>query len=292
MTRNTATLFKLLFFCIFLGNCTFGSVGDSRKEDAKTLQRLLILFNERPASFGTRLYYTDDQQDSNIGNFDVVSAATVYNLQLQPGSKILWDGVSIRVNPNPIPTVPGQTRTFDAGDHSAKSHTPYTIPLDLPVTSPYGQEYGTPSFNDSNLETTTETILTGDVHTSSVPLISGIPSGYLASVKYKINSIDLTFQIVAPAAKTVRLQIPSFTLELFPRCRFDITPEKQGNFPVIWRSNGILQDQGSVSILNSISALPNPVDINPYQNVNLYDLISANFRQQDRVIYQIGCNLF
>ncbi|AXR68452.1 laminin/fibronectin-binding adhesin Lsa30 [Leptospira mayottensis] len=292
MTRNTATLFKLLFFCIFLGNCTFGSVGDSRKEDAKMLQRFLVLFNERPASFRTFLYYTDDQQDSNIGNFDVVSTATIYNLQLQPGSKILWDGVSIRVNPNPVLTVPGQTRTFDAGDHSAKSHTPFTVPLDLPVTSPYGQEYGTPSFNDSNIETITETILTGDVHTSSVPLISGVPSGYLASVKYKINSINLTFQIVAPAVKTVRLQIPSFTLELFPRCRFDITPEKPGSFPVIWRSSGIFQDQGSISILNSISALPNPVDINPYQNVNLYDLILANFRQQDRIIYQIGCNLF
>ncbi|EMO13262.1 hypothetical protein LEP1GSC165_0179 [Leptospira santarosai str. CBC523] len=292
MTRNTAILFKFLLFCIFSGNCTFGSVGDSRKENAKMLQRLLVLFNERPASFGTLLYYTDDQQDSNIGNFDVASGAIVYNLQLQPGSKILWDGISIRVNPNPVPTIPGRTRTFDSGDHSVKSHTPYTVPLDLPITSPYGQEYGTPSFNDSNLETITETILTGDVHSSSVPPISGIPSGYLASVKYKINSLNLTFQIVAPVVKTVRLQIPSFTLELFPRCRFDITPEKPGNFPVIWKSNGIFQDQGSVSILNSISALPNPVDINPYQNANLFDLILENFRQQDRIVYQIGCNLF
>ncbi|EMY76660.1 hypothetical protein LEP1GSC060_0298 [Leptospira weilii serovar Ranarum str. ICFT] len=292
MIRNTTILFSFFLFGFLLGNCTFGSVGDSRKEEAKMLQRLLVLFNERPSSFGTFLYYTDDQQNSNIGNFNVVSTATVYNLQLQPGSKIVWDGISIRVNPNPVPTVPEKIRSFDAGDHSSASHTPYTVPLDLPITSPYGQEYGTSSFEDSNLETITETILTGDVHTSSAPLISGIPSGYLASVKYKIRSLDLTFQIAAPAAKTVRLQMSPFVLELFPRCRFDITPEKSGSFPVLWKSDGIFQDRTSVSILNSISALPNPVDINPYQNANLYDLILANLRQQDRVLYQTGCNLF
>ncbi|EMM82245.1 hypothetical protein LEP1GSC037_3813 [Leptospira interrogans str. 2006001854] len=292
MIRNTVILSNFFLFCILFGNCTFGSVGDSRKENAKMLQRLLVFFNERPASFHTLLYYTDDQQDSNIGNFNVVSGATTYNLQLQPGSKIVWENISIRVNPNPVPTVPGQTRILEAGEHSTQSHTPYTVPLDLPISSPYSREYYTSSFEDSNLESTTETILTGDVHTSSVPIISGIPSGYLASVKYKIKSLDLTFQILAPIAKTVRLNTSAFVLELFPRCRFDIISENLGNFPVTWKSDGVFQDQGSVSILNSISALPNPVDINPYQNANLYNLILENFRQQDRILYQTGCNLF
>ncbi|EQA73000.1 laminin/fibronectin-binding adhesin Lsa30 [Leptospira noguchii] len=292
MIRNTVILSNFFLFCILFGNCTFGSVGDSRKENAKMLQRFLLLFSERPASFHTLLYYTDDQQNSNIGNFNVVSGATTYNLQLQPGSKIVWEGISIRVNPNPVPTVPGQTRIFEAGEHSTQSHTPYTVPLDLPISSPYSREYGTSSFEDSNLESTTETILTGDVHTSSVPIISGIPSGYLTSVKYKINSLDLTFQILAPVAKTVRLNMSSFVLELFPRCRFDIISENLGSFPVTWKSDGVFQDQGSVSILNSISALPNPVDINPYQNSNLYNLILENFKQQDRILYQTGCNLF
>ncbi|WP_016753240.1 laminin/fibronectin-binding adhesin Lsa30 [Leptospira kirschneri] len=292
MIRNTVILFNFFLFCILFVNCTFGSVGDSRKEDTKMLQRLLLLFNESPASFHTLLYYTDDQQDSNIGNFNVVSGATTYNLQLQPGSKIVWESISIRVNPNPVPTLPGQTRIFEAGEHSTQSHTPYTVPLDLPISSPYSREYSTSSFTDSNLESTTETILTGDVHTSSVPIISGIPSGYLASVKYKINSLDLTFQILAPIAKTVRLNTSSFVLELFPRCRFDIISENLGRFPMTWKSDGIFQDQGSVSILSSISALPNPVDINPYQNTNLYNLILENFKQQDRILYQTGCKLF
>ncbi|WP_167882840.1 laminin/fibronectin-binding adhesin Lsa30 [Leptospira yasudae] len=296
MTRNTAILFRILFLsAFFLFGCTFGSVGDSRKEEAKTLQRLLTLYGERPATFKTNLYYTDDQQDSNIGNFDAVSGATTYSLQLQTGSKVVWDGISIRVNPNPVPTVPGQTRTLDETspeEHSTHSHTPYTVPLDLPVTSPYGQEYGTTSFNDTNLETITETILTGDVHTSAAPLISGIPSGYLASVKYKVQSMTLTFQMTAPVARTIRLQTSSFTVELFPRCRFDIVPEKQGSFPVTWKGNGLFQDQSGTSILGSIAALTSPVDINPYQNANLYNLILANFQQQDRILYQTGCSLF
>ncbi|PJZ55823.1 laminin/fibronectin-binding adhesin Lsa30 [Leptospira barantonii] len=298
MIRNTAILFRIFVYAIsliFFGTCTFGSVGDSSKEEAKMLQRLLTLYSERPSSFRTYLYYTDDQQDSNIGNFDVISGATTYSLQLQSGSQIVWDGISIRVNPNPVPTVPGQTRTLDVTDpneHSTQSHTPYTVPLDLPETSPYGQEYGTAKFSDTSLNTITETILTGDVHTSSAPLITGIPSGYLASVKYKINSVNLTFQITAPVAKTVRLQMSSFVLELFPRCRFDIVPEKLGSFPVTWKSNGIFQDQSGTSILNTIAGLTSPVDINPYQNVNLYNLILANLQQQDRVLYQTGCSLF
>ncbi|AYV54813.1 hypothetical protein EFP84_04290 [Leptospira kmetyi] len=298
MIRNTAILFKIFLYSIsliFFGACTFGSVGDSRTEEAKMLQRLLTLFSERPSSFRTYLYYTDDQQDSNIGTFDVISGATTYSLQLQTGSRIGWDGISIRVNPNPVPTMPGQTRTLDVTDpneHSAHSHTPYTVPLDLPETSPYGQEYGTPAFNDTSLDTITETILTGDVHTSAAPLIAGVPSGYLASVKYKINSINLTFQITAPVVRTVRLQMSSFVLELFPRCRFDIVPEKLGSFPATWKSNGIFQDQSGTSILNTIAGLTNPVDINPYQNVNLYNLILANLRQQDKVLYQTGCSLF
>ncbi|MCG6168486.1 laminin/fibronectin-binding adhesin Lsa30 [Leptospira sanjuanensis] len=296
MTCDTAILFRILFLSVFfLFGCTFGSVGDSRKEEAKMLQRLLTLYGERPATFKANLYYTDDQQDSNIGNFDAVSGATTYSLQLQTGSKIVWDGIGIRVNPNPVPTVPGQTRTLDETspeEHSTHSHTPYTVPLDLPVTSPYGQEYGTTSFNDTNLETITETILTGDVHTSAAPLISGIPSGYLASVKYKIQSMTLTFQMTAPVAKTIRLQTSSFTVELFPRCRFDVVPQKQGSFPVTWKMNGLFQDQSGTSILASIAALTSPVDINPYQNANLYNLILANFQQQDRILYQTGCSLF
>ncbi|AOP34581.1 hypothetical protein A0128_12400 [Leptospira tipperaryensis] len=291
--RKTAILFSL--FCIFslLESCTFGSVGDSEKEEAKMLQRLLTLFNQRPSTFQTGIYFTDDQQDANIGTFSLVSGATTYNLQLLAGSKIVWDGVGVRVNPNPVPTVPNQSRTIGKDEHSAASHTPYTVPLDLPVTSPYGVEYGTPSFTDLSLEVVNGSILTGDVHSSVVPRVQGIPSGYLASVKYKVQSLDLTFQITAPGPinTTVRIQLAPFVVELFPRCRFDIVPEKLGSFPVTWNLTGILQDQGGTSLLGSIPAA-GTFNINPYQNGTLYNLILANFQQQDRVLYQTGCSLF
>ncbi|TGM57041.1 laminin/fibronectin-binding adhesin Lsa30 [Leptospira adleri] len=287
---KTAIHFSLFSFLLL--SCTFGSVGDSRKEEAKMLQRLLTLIGQRPSAFQTGIYFTDDQQDVNIGAFNLISGGTTYNLQLLAGSKIVWDGVAIRVNPNPVPTVPEQTRTVDRDEHSAASHTPYTVPLDLPVTSPYGVDYGTPSFTDQNLEVVNGSILTGDVHSSIVPQIQGIPSGYLASVKYKVQSLDLTFQITAPGPinASVRIQLAPFVLELFPRCRFDIVPEKLGNFPVTWNLTGILQDQSGTSILGAIPA--GNFNINPYQNVNLYNLILANFRQQDRVLYQTGCSLF
>ncbi len=292
--RKTAIRFSLLSLSFLFFSCTFGSVGDSRKEEAQMLQRLLTLIGQRPSTFQTSIYFTDDQQDVNIGAFSLISGATTYNLQLLAGSKIVWDGVAVRVNPNPVPTVPDQTRSIDRDEHSAASHTPYTVPLDLPLTSPYGADYGTGSFTDTNLEVVNGSILTGDVHSSVVPPIPGIPSGYLASVKYKVQSLDLTFQITAPGPinTSVRIQLAPFVVELFPRCRFDIVPEKLGNFPVTWNLTGILQDQGGTSLLNSIFALPNPVNINPYQNGNLYNLILANFRQQDRVLYQTGCTLF
>ncbi|MBM9578850.1 hypothetical protein JWG45_17025 [Leptospira sp. 201903070] len=290
--RNTAILFS--FFCtsLFFGSCTFGSVGNAKEEEAKTVQKLLTLFSQRTSSFQTGIYFTDDQQDANIGLFSLVSGGITYNLQLLAGSKIVWDGVSIRVNPNPVPTIPNQSSTIDRDEHSSASHTPYTVPLDLPVSSPYGAEYGTPSFTDSSLEIVNGSILTGDVHSSVVPNIQGIPSGYLASVKYKVQSLDLTFQITAPVNTTVRIQLAPFVVELFPRCRFDIVPEKLGNFPVTWNFTGILQDQGGISILGTIAPLPNPVNINPYQNTDLYNRIVANFQQQDRVLYQTGCGVF
>ncbi|XDD49116.1 hypothetical protein AB3N59_11840 [Leptospira sp. WS92.C1] len=296
MIRDIVILFNGFVSVFLLSSCTFGSVGDARKEEAKALQRLLTLFNERPSSFMTNLYYTDDQQDANIGGFDVASGINIYTLQLQAGSEIVWDAITIRVNPNLVPIIPGQTKTIDKGGHSAQSHTPYTVPLDLPIASPYGQEYGTASFTDRNVDAVTGNILTGDVHTSLVPQIQGVPAGYLASVKYKIQSLDLTFQIsrTAPTAITrnVRIQMPPFMVEIFPRCRFDINPEVSGSFPINWKFNGLLQDQSSTSILDSIAVLADPVDINPYQNQNLYDLILKNINQQDRVLFPTGCNLF
>ncbi|MBM9501346.1 hypothetical protein JWG44_13900 [Leptospira sp. 201903071] len=290
--RNTAILFS--FFCatLFFGSCTFGSVGNSKEEEAKMIQKLLTLFSQRTSSFQTGIYFTDDQQDVNIGTFSLVSGGTTYNLQLLAGSKIVWDGVAIRVNPNPVPTIPNQSSSIDKNEHSAQSHTPYTVPLDLPVSSPYGADYGTPSFTDSSLEVANGSILTGDVHSSVVPPIQGIPSGYLASVKYKIQSLDLSFQITAPGINTtVRIQLAPFVVELFPRCRFDIVPEKLGNFPVTWNLTGILQDQAGISLLGTVPAA-GTFNINPYQNVNLYNLILTNFQQQDRVLYQTGCSVF
>ncbi|TGK31533.1 hypothetical protein EHQ12_02195 [Leptospira gomenensis] len=296
MIRPTAILFKYALVLVATGACTFGSVGNSEKEEAKTLQRLLTLYGQRPSSFSPNINYTDDQQDANISSFDVVSGTSTYRILLQTGSEIIWNGVSIRINPNPVPVVPGQSRTISNGEHSTQSHTPYTVPLDLPVTSPYAQEYGTPSFTDSGMETSNGTILTGDVHVSQAPSISGAPAGYLASVKYKIRSMDLRFRIerTVPAGVTrnVRIRTTDFVTELFPRCRIDVAPELQAAFPVNWLWNGIFPDQNGVSLLDTISALADPVEINPYQNTNLYVSILANISRQDRVVFPTGCTVF
>lgn len=296
MIRRIAILFKYALVLASTGACTFGSVGDSRKEEAKTLQRLLTLYGERPSPFSPNIYYTDDQQDADIASFDVASGTSTYLIRLQAGSEIVWNGISIRINPNPVPVVPGQSRTIANGEHSAQSHTPYTVPLDLPVTSPYAQEYGTPSFTDTGMEAANGNILTGEVYVSQVPSIAGAPAGYLASVKYRIRSMDLNFRVerTVPAGVTrnVRIRTTDFITELFPRCRIDVVPELQAAFPVNWLWNGIFQDQNGVSLLDTISALPDPVEINPYQNTSLYGSILANIARQDRVIFPTGCTVF
>jgi hypothetical protein len=89
--------YKLKIFLIFillLVNCTQGSIGNSLTERGFVLQRLISIYNTNLSSVTPLFYIYDDQGDTNIRNFELISNSTTYNVTIEPSSDLYLESYS------------------------------------------------------------------------------------------------------------------------------------------------------------------------------------------------------
>jgi hypothetical protein len=84
------------YFLIFLTlHCTKGSIGNSLNENIFVLQRLISIVNTNLSNVSPIFYLYDDQGDSNLTNFQVISNSTTYNITISSNSEILIENYSL-----------------------------------------------------------------------------------------------------------------------------------------------------------------------------------------------------
>ena len=87
--------FFLYILILITINCTKGSVGNSLTENSFVLQRLISIVNTNLSSVVPKFYLYDDQVDSNLNTFPVISNSTTYNLTINSSSDLLIENYSL-----------------------------------------------------------------------------------------------------------------------------------------------------------------------------------------------------
>lgn len=299
MIQNYHLRIAMMSFFILL-SCTFGSVGDSQKEEALILQNLLRLGREVPSSLKPVLLGYDNQIDDDLNQFTITSSApmanTNYNFTIVPSSSYMEiNRIEFRFNP------PGKIAgVFDVQSKSStKTHTPYTVPLDLPSSDPYGKIYSSkPIRINAYTNKNSEGIGLGSVFRQEMSLMENIPQGVVASTVVYFDRLDLKADITRPNANPNRTIILSFrdvSINFPTRCKITMTGGKTTEWLLGFRYSNLFRDLVSPtkSVLDAIY-LANPTngstivvtDLDP-----LYSDFYKNFDLADNVFIQDTCNL-
>jgi hypothetical protein len=85
-------IYLILLFTI---NCSKGSIGNSLTENSFVLQRLISIINTNLSNVIPTFYLYDDQGDSNLNTFQVISNSTTYNLTINSSSDLLIENYSL-----------------------------------------------------------------------------------------------------------------------------------------------------------------------------------------------------
>lgn len=319
---------------LLLFSCTFGSVGNSQEEEALILQNLLRVGREIPSSLDVNLLSYDTQSDDNLNQFNILSnlpsANSSYSFNMVPGESFLdINRVEFRFNPpdriGGIFSTKDQTSLIDDEEYNlsnnentenkleeemgnqsnslVKTHTPFTVPLDLPQDNPYGRTYTTSSIRItaySNINS--NGIGLGSVNRQRIGIISNVPQGLVASTIVFFNRLDLKANIsrtVAPAGnRTVTLSLRDVHVSLPTRCRIALLPNVSREYLLGFRYSSLFRDvianPSNLSVLNDIFQIGingDSVIITDLSNTNIYTNIIKNFELPDNVFIQDTCSL-
>jgi hypothetical protein len=100
---------------LFFINCTQGSIGNSSTERAFILQRIISVFNSNLSSVTPLFYIYDDQGDSNVTSFDLISNSTTYTVTVGGGSDLNLETYSIYLSKSS--DILARSPTKHAGDN-------------------------------------------------------------------------------------------------------------------------------------------------------------------------------
>ncbi len=86
-------IYTLAFY--FILNCTQGSIGNSMTEKAFVLQRVISIYNTSLSSVTPLFYIYDDQGDSNLLSFDLISNSITYTVTFGNSSDLYLESYSM-----------------------------------------------------------------------------------------------------------------------------------------------------------------------------------------------------
>ncbi|TGK81543.1 hypothetical protein EHQ24_09545 [Leptospira noumeaensis] len=287
-------IYRLSFIamnCLLLSHCTFGSVGDSNKDKLTILQNLIFFNNNQMVAVGTNLRGYDDQADDNLNQFSLTSNAVSYNITIQSSSYINWEMGTYRINP-PSQTLGVSTSSSEKSSNAtAKTHTPYTVPLDLPADDLYGKSYAFLSASTvTNITQYNSTMETGASFLYPNTRMSSMPLGVVAVANVSWEEIYIRMDV---GGKDVTILLPQGNKSITPKCKIPIKLGRSGNIEILISLSSLFQDRtvsGSpLRFLQQLSLVAGPVVISKVSNVNLYNILLQNLQAEDIVFSFPGC---
>ncbi|TGK81264.1 hypothetical protein EHQ31_12140 [Leptospira montravelensis] len=279
---------------IFFTHCTFGSVGDSNKDKLAILQNLIFFNNNQTVAVGTNLRSYDDQADDNLNQFSLISNAVTYNITVQSSTYTNWETGTYRINP-PSQTLGVSTSSSEKSSNAtAKTHTPYTVPLDLPADDLYGKSYPFLSAGTiSNIIANNSTTETGASFLYPNTKISSMPLGVVAVANVSWEEIYIRMDITGGTTKSVTILLPQGNKLITPKCKIPIKNGRSGNIEILFSLSGLFQDRSvsgtPIRFLDTLSGKSDPVVISKVSNVDLYNILLQNLQAEDIVFSFPGC---
>lgn len=286
----------ILFFLVssLFSHCTFGSVGDSNKEKETILQNLIFFNNNQTVAVGTNFRSYDDQADDNLNQFSLTSNAVAYNITIQSSSYINWETGAYRINP-PNQTLGVSTSSSEkSSTTTTKTHTPYTVPLDLPADDLYGKSYAFLSAATvSNITQYNNTMETGASFLYPNTRISNMPLGVVAVANVSWEEIFIRMDITGGTTKSVTILLPQGSKTITPKCKIPIKNGRSGNIEILFSLSALFQDRSvsgtPIRFLDTLSGKADPVVISKVSNVDLYNILLQNLQAEDIVFSFPGC---
>ncbi|MCW7502696.1 hypothetical protein [Leptospira paudalimensis] len=282
-----------LILCLGLvSHCTFGSVGDREEEKLVILQNLIFFNNNQTIPIGTNLRSYDDQADDNINQFSLTSPSpTSFNISIQSSTYINWEAGTYRINP-PNQVLGVSTTSSERSTAVAKTHTPYTIPLDLPADDLYGKTY--PFLNAGTISNITQfnsTMETGASFLFSNTKVTNMPLGVVAIANVSWEEIYIKMTV---NGNDITILLPQGNKIITPKCKIPIKNGRSGNVEILFSLSSLFQDRtvsGSpIRFLQQLSALfPGTIIISKVSNVSLYNILQQNLQAEDIVFSFPGC---
>ncbi|EOQ97127.1 hypothetical protein LEP1GSC195_3664 [Leptospira wolbachii serovar Codice str. CDC] len=294
MKHLVSRLIFISSFLVFLAHCTFGSVGDSNKDKLAILQNLIFFNNNQTVAVGTNLRSYDDQADDNLNQFSLTSPApTTYNVTIQSSTYINWETGTYRINP-PNQTL-GVSATSSEKSSTAKTHTPYTVPLDLPADDLYGKSYSFLSAGTvSNITQYNSTVETGASFLYPNTRLSNMPLGVVAVANVSWEEIYIRMDVTGGTTKSVTILLPQGNKLITPKCKIPIKNGRSGNIEILFSLSSLYQDRSvsgtPIRFLKDLFDLPDTtVVISKVSNIPLYNILQQNLQAEDIVFSFPGC---
>ncbi|TGM35796.1 hypothetical protein [Leptospira biflexa] len=285
----------LLFFWVgAFSQCTFGSVGNSEEEQLVILQNLIFFNNNQTIAVGTNLRSYDDQADDNINQFSLTSDVNTYNITVQSDSYIHWETGTYRINP-PNQVLGVSTTGSERSTAVAKTHTPFTVPLDLPADDLYGKSYPFLATSVvSNITQFNSTMETGASFLYPNTRSASLPLGVVAIANVSWEEIYIRMDVTrAPNTKTVTILLPQGNKRITPKCKIPIKNGRSGNIEILVSLSSLFQDRTvsgtPIRFLDQLPIGTDPVVISKVSNVNLYNILQQNLQAEDITFSFPGC---
>ncbi len=304
MSKNKIIKVIYCLFCqIFLMKCTFGSVGNSNEEQLKTLQNLLILRDGITTGLNTSLQVFDNQGDDDISRIEFTSAGNTYSISVASDSYIQWDSGYYRINPNEkvlgVFDVKSNDNLNALNEDGAgtRTHTPFTVPLDLPATDIYGRNYVfLNSGTETNITKNNSTNETGASFTSSfTKRIPDSPTGVISLATIGWEAIYLNVDITRSGiTKSVKILMSRDSISLKPKCKLKVDTSRTKPINIGIQYSNLFRDYAengtSVSFLQNLF-LKSGSDfiIASISNTDLLINLSKNMKTEDLVFSFPSC---
>lgn len=284
--------FLILSFAVSLNTCYFGSVGNKLKENSIAFNNLIKIIRETPTSLKVIFHFYDDQADSVLSQFIIKSGnpSEDYLLEIEPSSFIEIEKLDFRLNP--------PEKILGIFSYQSKTHTPYTVPLDLPATDLYGKTYTLNGTKISNFITNNSTgIGLGSVYRAEIGKLENVPQGIVSETIVKIKRWDIKVNVMHQDGiqkRNLLISIRDYSLRILPRCRISLNISQTTEWLFAIRYSSIFKDYFQSSILISpikqtFATSSNNETIYLTDLDNRYELFFKNLQFSDNVFLQEYC---
>lgn len=271
-------------------------MGDSNEERLQTFQNLLVLRNGLTTALNTSMQVFDNQADDNVSTTDFISGGINYNISVGNDSYIEWESGYYRINPNDrlfgILNVRGEEISSET-----RTHTPYTVPLDLPTTDNYGKNYyflnAGKEINFTNYNSTNET---GAAFTSTyTKKINDAPLGAVSLAAISWETIYLNLNIARNGiSKKAKVLIGQGGVSLKPKCKLKVDGLRTLPINIGFQYSNLIRDyvEGGITVSflqNLFLKSESDVIITSISNTDLMTNISKNLNTEDLVFNFPSC---